>query len=78
MLINAFQKRPDQDARYRARSTETQTTAIDQTAGLGILTTESFRFVFKPGSRNVKARSAIANRRALISEFGSPLRFDPR
>jgi hypothetical protein len=30
----------DQDAQYRARSSEAQTAAIDQTAGLVILTTE--------------------------------------
>ena len=52
-----------------------QTTAIDQTAGLVILTTEPCRFVFRPGPANEEARlplpflALLANHRALISGF---------
>jgi hypothetical protein len=52
MLIYSSQKRLDQDAQYRAHSSEAQTTAIDQTAGLVILTTVLCRFVFRPGPVN--------------------------
>jgi hypothetical protein len=73
--VNLFlpKKRPDQDERYRVCSTEAPTTAIDQTAGLVILTTEPCRFVFRPGPSNEEARlplpflALLANHRALIS-----------
>jgi hypothetical protein len=73
MLIYSSQKRPDQDERYRVCSIEAQTTAIDQTAGLVVLTTEPCRFVFRPGPANEEARlplpflALLANHRALIS-----------
>jgi hypothetical protein len=43
MLINASQKGPT-----KISSPHDGDTAIDQTAGLGILTTESCQFVFQP------------------------------
>ena len=75
MLIYSSQKKPDQDERYRVFSTGAQTTAIDQTAGLVILTAEPCRFVFRPGPANEEARlplsflALLANHRALISGF---------
>jgi hypothetical protein len=56
-------------------SRQGQTTAIDQTAGLVILTTQPCRFVFRPGPANEEARlplpflALLANHRALISGF---------
>ena len=60
--VNLFlsKKGPTRTERYRVFSTGAQTTAIDQTAGLVILTIEPCRFVFRPGPANEEAEVAPA------------------